>query len=125
MITLSEYLETFEFSYKINNDNTISLVDLCEANLADIENEKFEITKDLPIELSNRLEVYEDDYIFEDIISVLRDDYGYSGETYPYDEFILPEMKKHTNMFSKRYISFVEDVINYNIDISELYKIQT
>lgn len=123
MITLSEYLETLEFSYKINNDNTISLVDLQGANLAGIESEKFEINDKLAMVLSDRLTTYEDDYFFDDIVQSLREEFNYNGEIYPYDLFVLPEIKKHPEFFSKNYISFIEDILTYNIDISELYKI--
>lgn len=122
MITLSEYLETLEFSYKINNDNTISLVDLQGANLAGIESEKFEINDKLAMVLSDRLTTYEDDYFFDDIVQSLREEFNYNGEIYPYDLFVLPEMKKHPEFFSKNYISFIGDILTYNIDISELYK---
>lgn len=122
MIKLSEYLNMLDFSYKINNDNTISLIDLLEANLAGIEGEKFEINNNLSMILSDRLTTYEDDYFFDDIIQSLREEFNYNGEIYPYDLFVLPEMKKHPEFFSKNYISFIEDVLTSNIDISELYK---
>lgn len=122
MIKLSEYLGMLDFSYKVNNDNTISLVDLQKANLARIESEKFEINSYLPMMLSDRLTTYEDDYFFNDIIQSLREEFNYNGEIYPYDLFVLPEMKKHPEFFSKNCISFIEDVLTYNIDISELFK---
>lgn len=122
MIKLSEYLEMLDFSYKINDDNTISLVDLQGANLAGIENEKFEINNNLAMVLSDRLATYEDDYFFDEIIQSLKEKFSYTGEIYPYDLFILPEMKKHPEFFSKNYISFIEDILTNNIDISELYK---
>lgn len=122
MIKLSEYLEMLDFSYKINDDNTISLVDLQGANLAGIENEKFEINSNLAMVLSDRLTTYEDDYFFDDIIQSLREEFNYNGEIYPYDLFVLPEMKKHPEFFSKNHISFIEDILTNNIDISELYK---
>lgn len=122
MIKLSEYLKMLDFSYKVNNDNTISLVDLQDANLAGIESEKFEINNNLPMILSDRLTTYEDDYFFDDIIQALREEFNYNGEIYPYDLFVLPEMKKHPEFFSENYISFIEDVLKYDIDISELYK---
>lgn len=122
MITLSEYLGMLDFSYKINNDNTISLVDLLGANLAGIENEKFEINDKLPMILSDRLTTYEDDYYFDDIIQSLREEFNYNGEIYPYDLFVLPEIKKHPKFFSKNCISFIEDILTNNIDISELYE---
>lgn len=122
MITLSEYLEMLDFSYKVNNDNTISLVDLQGANLAGIESEKFEINSNLAAVLSDRLTTYEDDYFFDDIIRSLREEFNYNGEIYPYDLFVLPEMKKHPEFFSENCISFIEDVLKFNIDISELHK---
>lgn len=39
MITLNEYLSSLDFDYKVNKNNTISLIDLQGANLAGIEDE--------------------------------------------------------------------------------------
>lgn len=125
MITLSEYLNSLDFDYKVNKNNTISLIDLQGANLAQIESEEYEINDNLAMILSNRLSVYEEDYFFNDIVECLRENFDYDGELYPYDTFLLPEMKKHTDFFSKNYISFIEDVMTYNIDISEVYIIRS
>ena len=121
MITLSEYLSSLDFDYKVNKNNTISLIDLQDANLAGIESEEYEINDNLAMILSDRLSVYEEDYFFNAIVECLQQDFDYDGELYPYDTFLLPEMKKHPDYFSKNYISFIEDVINYDIDISEVY----
>ena len=121
MITLGEYLGSLDFDYKINKNNTISLIDLQGANLAGIESEEYEINDNLAMILSDRLSVYEEDYFFNGIVECLQKDFDYDGELYPYDTFLLPEMKKHPDYFSKNYISFIEDVINYDIDISEIY----
>ena len=45
MKKLSEYLFELEFDYKINDNNTLSLIDLTGANLANIEQEEFEINE--------------------------------------------------------------------------------
>ena len=55
MIKLSEYLFELEFDYKINDNNTLSLIDLTGANLANIEQEEFEINEKLAQILSDRL----------------------------------------------------------------------
>ena len=68
MITLSEYLNSLDFDYKANKNNTISLIDLQGANLAQIESEEYEINDNLAMILSNRLSVYEEDYFFNDIV---------------------------------------------------------
>ena len=121
MITLGEYLASIDFDYKINKNNTISLIDMQGANLAGIESEEYEINDNLAMILSDRLSVYEEDYFLNGIVECLQEDFDYDGELYPYDTFLLPEMKKHPDYFSKDYISFIEDVINYDIDISEVY----
>lgn len=125
MITLSEYFSSLDFDYKVNKNNTISLIDLQDANLAGIEDEEYEINDNLAIVLSDRLTTYEEDYFFNYIAESLQEYFNYNGEIYPYDTFLLPEIKKHPDFFSKDYISFVEDIINCNIDISEIYIIRS
>ena len=120
MITLKEFLFELEFDYVVNNDNTISLIDLLQANLGNIENEKFEIHKGLPEALVDRLDTYIYDYHISGIEDTLRHDCQYKDDIYPYDEKLIPAMKKYPNTFDNDLIQFIEDIVKANIDISEL-----
>ena len=122
MVTLSEYLAELDFDYKINDNNTISLIDLQGANLAGIENEQFEINSFLPLILSDRLSVYENDYFFEPIKEILNDNNIDDIDSFiPYSVRLIEAMKLLPKEFDTNYIQLITDICNYNIDISELY----
>ena len=122
MITLREFLAELEFDYTINDDNTISLVDTLQANLGNIESEKFEIYEGLPIALVDRLDMYIYDYHVSGIVDTLRHDCQYKDDIYPYDEKLIKAMKQYPETFDNGLIEFISDVVNANIDISELKK---
>ena len=65
---LRDFLEAFDFEYVINNDKTISLVDIAEVNLGDIESECFDNTA----EIVERLRGYIYDYETEGIDYLLK-----------------------------------------------------
>jgi hypothetical protein len=119
-ITLKEFLFDLEFDYQVNDDNTISLVDLMQANLGNIEEEKFEIWEQLPMVLVDRLDTYINDYHIEGIIDTLRHDCQYKDDVYPYDEKLISAMKQYPTQFDDSLIDYIEDIITANIDISEL-----
>lgn len=122
MITLSELLESIEFEYKINDNNTISLIDWLGANLGNIEAEEFEINENLASSLVDRLEIYLDDYHFKGIIDTLIHECQYKDDVYPYNKKLISAMKLYPNQFDDDLIEYLSDIINANIDISELTK---
>lgn len=122
MITLSEFLNELEFNYEINQDNTISLIDLLGANLGGIENEKYVIDENLSSFLVDRLDMYIYDYHIQGIEDTLYHDCQYKDTIYPYDEKLIPVMKQYPEHFDKDLIDFINDILNANIDISELKK---
>ncbi len=61
-ISLSDFLSYFDFSYKINKNNTFSLIDLQQANLADIESDEFELNKCGIKNCIERMDTYIYDY---------------------------------------------------------------
>ena len=123
-IKLADFLYDLEFDYKVNDNNTISLIDLLGANLGGIEQEEFEIWKRLPEALVERLETYIDDYHINGIIDTLREECKYNGEVYPYDEKLIPAMKKYPESFNNDLIKYIIDIIDCDIDISELERIK-
>lgn len=122
MITLGEFLAELEFDYIINDDNTISLVDTLQANLGNIESEKFEIHEGLPMALVDRLDTYIHDYHISGIEDTLRQECQYKDDIYPYDEKLIQAMKQYPETFDNALIEFISDVVNANIDISGLKK---
>ena len=120
MITLSEFLYDLEFEYKKINDKTIQLIDLLGANLGNIENEEFEISEYLPMNLVDRLDTYIYDYHISGIEDTLIHECQYKDDIYPYDEKLIPAMKKYPDVFSNDLINYISDIIHANIDISEL-----
>ena len=120
MITLSEFLYDLEFEYKKINDKTIQLIDLLGANLGNIENEEFEISEYLPMNLVDRLDTYIYDYHISGIKDTLIHECQYKDDIYPYDEKLIPAMKKYPDVFDTDLINYISDIIHANIDISEL-----
>lgn len=122
MITLSEFLYDLEFEYKKIDDKTIQLIDLLGANLGNIENEEFEISEYLPMNLVDRLDTYIYDYHISGIEDTLLHDCQYKDDIYPYDEKLIPAMKKYPDVFDEDLINYISDIIHANINISELTK---
>ena len=120
MITLSEFLYDLEFEYKKINDKTIQLIDLLGANLGNIENEEFEISEYLSMNLVDRLDTYIYDYHIQGIEDTLIHECQYKDDIYPYDEKLIPAMKKYPDVFDTDLINYISDIIHANIDVSEL-----
>ena len=120
MISLSEFLYDLEFEYKKINDKTIQLIDLLGANLGNIEDEEFEISEYLPMNLVDRLDTYIYDYHISGIEDTLIHECQYKDDIYPYDEKLIPAMKKYPDVFDTDLINYISDIIHANIDISEL-----
>ena len=120
MITLSEFLSDLEFEYKKINDKTIQLIDSLGANLGNIENEEFEISEYLPMNLVDRLDTYIYDYHISGIEDTLFHECQYKDDIYPYDEKLIPAMKKYPDVFDTDLINYISDIIHANIDTSEL-----
>ena len=120
MLTLSEFLYDLEFEYKKINDKTIQLIDLLGANLGNIESEEFEISEYLSMNLVDRLDTYIYDYHIQGIEDTLIHECQYKDDIYPYDEKLIPAMKKYPDVFDTDLINYISDIIHANIDISEL-----
>ena len=118
-IKLSTLLESVEFDYVINNDNTLSLVDLLGANLGNIESDSFTINNDLATLVIDRLEIYINDYYIADIVETLNTCNETASSTDSY-EIILDKMNKHPDKFAS-IINLMEAIINPCLfDISEI-----
>jgi hypothetical protein len=118
MIPLREFLYDLEFDFKVNKDNTISLIDLQGANLANIEEEKFEISDKLGMQIVDRLDTYIYDYHIAGIEDTLYHECQYKDDIYPYDEKLIPAMKLYPDTFDNGLIKYIEDIVTGNIDLN-------
>lgn len=120
MIPLREFLYDLEFDFKINKDNTISLIDLQGANLANIEEEKFGISEKLGMQIVDRLDTYIYDYHIAGIEDTLYHECQYKDDIYPYDEKLIPAMKLYPDTFDIGLINYIEDIVKGNINLAEV-----
>lgn len=99
-MTLREFLELFDFDYKItknkDEEKIIKLIDLQNANLGDIESEEFNNT----LEVIDRLDIYYHDYLYTDIC----EEYGYNGEECYSD---ILEFTKQNDLPHKEYVYYI------------------
>jgi hypothetical protein len=61
-------LSIIDFDYQITEENQIELIDKQGANLGDIEQERWDITDDVCMQIIDRLDMYFTDYIYDYII---------------------------------------------------------
>lgn len=122
MVNLSMFLYDLEFEYIINADNKLMLVDQLGANFNGIELEEYEIDDTLPQRLVDRLDKYIYDYHISGIEDTLFHECQYKDTIYPYDEKLIPAMKKYPEQFDDNLVEYIEDIVNANIDITELTK---
>ena len=108
---LTEILYDLEFDYKVNEDNTLTLIDLQSANLGGIEQEKFLIDKNIAITLINRLENYIRDYFVNGYINTLTEECDEDMQEESYTK-ILDCMKKYPKIFDKECEELMQCLIN-------------
>jgi hypothetical protein len=121
MLKLEEFLNLLEFSYKINDNKTLSLVDLTGANLNHIEDDEFELDDNLALNLIDRLSNYIYDYFIVDIFEQLEEhninhnlnhDCNYNN--------LLLVLNEHKSLF-ERDIEIIEHLDNPELfDISDI-----
>lgn len=118
-IRFSELLSLMEFTYKINNDGTLSLVDRTGANLNGIINDKFTLNNSIGMSVVERLHNYIEDYILSDI----REEYKYlTSEDIDKNSSLDEYISKIKGNFELGYDELVLECIKDPnlIDISEL-----
>lgn len=112
MIKLEDFLDTLDFSYKINDNKTLSLIDLTGANLNNIEDDEFELNDNLALNLIDRLSCYIYDYFIIDIFEQL-EDYNINHNLEHdcnYDDLLLI-LKKHKSLFEEE-LKIIEHLNN-------------
>jgi hypothetical protein len=121
MLKLEEFLNLLEFSYKINDNKTLSLVDLTGANLSHIEDDEFELDDNLALNLIDRLSNYIYDYFIVDIFEQLKE-YNINhnlNHDCNYDDLLLI-LNEHKSLF-ERDIEIIEHLDNPELfDISDI-----
>lgn len=78
-MTLTEFLNNFEFDYCLYKDGnriSIGLIDLQNANLGDIKSERYQLNESGVLSIIDRLDAYYQDYIFTGLSNSLKEEYG-------------------------------------------------
>ena len=121
-IKLTEILDMVEFDYIINNDGTLSLNDQLGANLGGIEDDTFEIDKNLAMSVVDRLSIYIEDYITEGYAETLTAECNEKASKYDTYVYLLEKMKKYPDKFHDDCIRIIEalDRPNELLDISDI-----
>ena len=118
-IKLIEILSDLDFDYKINKDNTLSLIDLQGANLGNIESESF-LLDSIAMSLIDRLEIYIDDFYINGYIDTLNHECCENLNCYSYSA-ILEKMQKYPDIFGEGCIELMKAFINPElVDVSDI-----
>lgn len=118
---LEDFLFELDFGYKINDDDTLSLVDFQGANLGNIESDKFAIDDNLSILVIDRLVTYIEDAYTNAYTNCLQEEFDEDVEAHDYCS-ILKLMKKHKEAFNDC-IKVVEHLANPKLfDISDIFE---
>ena len=121
-IDILEILDTVEFTYKINENGTVSLVDQLRVNLGNIEGEEFAINDNLAMALVDRLSIYIEDYITEGYANTLIEECNeHADKSDSYLE-LLNKMKKYPDVFDEDCLDLMNalDYPSKFIDISAI-----
>lgn len=76
---LTDFLGYFDFDYCLydnGKEKSIGLIDLQQANLGDIEGDRYEVSTDGIINIIDRLDSYYEDYIFNGLEEVLEQEHN-------------------------------------------------
>ena len=125
-INILDILDTVEFTYKINKNGTVSLVDELGANLGNIESDEFMINDNIAMAIIDRLSIYIEDYITDDYANTLIEECKeHADKSEPYLD-LLNKMKKYPDIFDEDCLNLMNALDNPNefIDVSAIrYKI--
>ena len=121
-IDIIEILNTVEFTYKINKNGTLSLVDQLGANLGNIEGDEFVINNNLAMVIIDRLSIYIEDYITEGYANTLTEECKEHADKSDSYLDLLNKMKKYPKVFDEDCLNLINALDNPNkfIDISAI-----
>ena len=121
-IDILDILDIVEFTYKINKNGTVSLVDELGANLGNIESDEFTINNNLAIAIIDRLSIYIEDYITDDYANILIEECKeHADKSEPYLD-LLNKMKKYPKVFDNNCLNLINALDNPTefIDVSAI-----
>ena len=121
-IDIIDILDTVEFTYKINKNGTVSLVDELGANLGNIESDEFTINNNLAIAIIDRLSMYIEDYITDGYANTLIEECKeHADKSEPYLD-LLNKMKKYPKVFDNNCLNLINALDNPTefIDVSAI-----
>lgn len=127
-MTLRNMLSIIDFDYEITDKNQIALIDMQGAYLGDIDQERWDITNDVCMQIIDRLDHYFSDYIYDDIIEECKDCFNNKD---PFDGdwklmwlwLLDTEREKIPETISKFEISLVYYILNpEDLIVEELVK---
>ena len=111
-IDILDILDIVEFTYKINKNGTVSLVDELGANLGNIESDEFTINNNLAIAIIDRLSVYIEDYITDGYANTLIEECKeHADKSEPYLD-LLNKMKKYPKVFDEDCLNLINALDN-------------
>lgn len=121
-IDILEILDTVEFTYRMNKNGTVSLVDQLGVNLGDIESDEFATNDNLAIALIDRLNIYIEDYITEGYANTLTEECGECADKSDSYLELLNKMKKYPNVFDEGCLDLMNALDNPSkfIDVSAI-----
>lgn len=118
-IKLTEILNDLDFQYVINANNSLSLRDLQNANLGNIESETFIVNNDIANLLIDRLDSYIYDFYINGYLDTLRHECQEDVKGSNFDD-ILEKMKMHPDIF-EGCIDLMEAFANPSLfDVSDI-----
>ena len=121
-IDILDIFDIVEFTYKINKNGTVSLVDELGANLGNIESDEFTINNNLAMAIIDRLSIYIEDYIIDDYANTLTEKCKeHTDKSEPYLD-LLNKMKKYPKVFDEDCLNLINALDNPNefIDVSAI-----
>jgi hypothetical protein len=110
-------LSIIDFDYEITKENQIALIDKQGVYLGGIDQERWDITDDVCMQIIDRLDMYFTDYIYDDIIEECKECFDNEA---PFDGdwklmwlwLLDAEREKIPNTISKFEISIVYYILN-------------
>ena len=117
VMTLRTMLSIIDFDYEITEENQIALIDKQGAYLGGIDQERWDITDDVCMQIIDRLDHYYSDSIYDDIIEECKECFDNED---PFDGdwklmwlwLLDAEREKIPNTISKFEISIVYYILN-------------
>lgn len=112
-LTLTEFLNYFDFDYVVYDDNFIGLIDNQSANLGNIEEERYTNDAEGVLNIVNRLDTYYNDYIFIPLQEVLEEKHNIDTDKMSWKEVyeIVKALKLDYDMDILPYVFSEKEVV--------------